>query len=81
MKAVHGLLLGFYKVQASETSDDNFTNTLASCLDFASKFDNTCDDLTVQTNLDQVTKREVKCAGAYGACPVSGTETDELCSF
>ena len=35
-------------IKASATADEAYTNTLASCLQFASKFNNTCSSTSTQ---------------------------------
>jgi len=45
-KNIIALFLGTFQVTASNTADEAYTNTLASCLLFAAEFENTCTDLT-----------------------------------
>ena len=58
-KNVITLLLGIS--HASNTADETYTNTLASCLDFAAKFDNTCSELTTKKSFSAIGSETVTC--------------------
>ena len=77
-KNVIALLLG--ASHASNTADETYTNTLASCLDFAAQFDNTCDDLTTKKSFSAVDSETVTCS-SVGQCPVGGSENGDNCSW
>jgi len=46
---------------ASNTRDETYNSTLASCLEFAGKFDNTCTDLETAVDFDDVPTADVVC--------------------
>lgn len=67
---------------ASATKDETYTNTLASCLEFAATFDNTCTDLTTAVDFANVPEKTVSCTmPSTATCPASGTVSGTTCSF
>ena len=48
-------------VEASSTADESYTNSLADCLTFAAKFDNTCSDQTTQTAYASLATASMTC--------------------
>ena len=68
-------LLG--SVDASATADESWTNTLASCQDFASKFQNTCSSAG---SLASMNSAAVTCSSSNtGAC--AGTTSGSNCTW
>ena len=54
-------------IYASATADETYTNTLADCQTFASKFDNTCSSTSTQLDFKDIPKKDVTCANV-GTC-------------
>ena len=85
MKTFIGILFCIYQARSSNTEDENYNSTLASCLEFAAKFDNTCESQSDHGDFASIPSIEVKCGGYFGECPeqgtVSGESGSEICSF
>ena len=81
-KAIVALMMAS-SASASATEDETYTNTLASCLEFAAKFDNTCTDLSTAVAFASVPTKTVTCAmtDSRATCPASGTVSGTSCTF
>ena len=66
-KNIIALFLGASQVTASNTADETYTNTLASCRLFAAEFENTCSDLTTSQDFSSLATADVTCSNV-GAC-------------
>jgi len=77
-------LLTLSAVNAGVYHDENYDDTLASCLEFADQFDNTCSDLenpveynsveTAQFSFDLTKSRPE-------ACPANGSVEGDICTW
>ena len=45
----------------SATMDESYDDSLSSCLEFASQFDNTCTDLSNPHSFDTIPTKEMSC--------------------
>ena len=76
-------LLALSLANASAVADENYDNTLASCLAFAAEFDNTCPDLENPVAYDDVptaTYTFTK-SGGKQKCPENGTVDGNECTW
>lgn len=75
-KAPLAALALFGAAYASSTADESWDDSLSSCQDYASKFDNTCSSATA---LSSMTSASVTCSNNYGVC--AGTESNGSCTW
>ena len=75
-KATFVVLALFGIVDASSTADETWDDTLASCQDYASKFDNTCSSAA---DFSSVPTSSVTCTNSYGVC--AGSESSGSCTW
>ena len=76
-------LLGFLSTSmASKTKDESYSDSLKDCVEFANKFDNTCDSLTRPVMYHQVPTKKIT-AKNVGACAglSEGSGKDSSCTW
>ena len=69
------MLALFGATSASSSADENWDGTLASCQDYASKFDNTCSSVT---SFNSLPSSSVTCSNV-GVC--AGSESNGSCTW